>query len=87
MLFQSIGDGGQGWANAILYIFSSKTMREMIVNPAKRMKEKVTERRNKRREKKKRNNVLQIPENDRGGNPRSEVGSSVSVTNYGGAAP
>ena len=59
----------------------------MIVNPAKRMKEKVTERWNKRREKKKRNNVLQIPENDRGGNPRSEVGCSVSVTNYGGAAP
>ena len=51
------------------------------------MKEKVTRRWNKRREKKKRNNVLQIPENDRGGNPRSEVGCSVSVTNYGGAAP
>jgi len=41
ILFQAIGDGGQGWANAILYIFSSKTMREkMIVNPAKRIKEK-----------------------------------------------
>jgi len=47
---------------------------------------KVTERWNKRREKKKRNNILQIPENDRGGNSRRKVGS-VSVTNYGGAAP
>jgi len=88
MLFQALGDGGQGWANAILYIFSSKIMREkMIVNPAKRMKEKVTKRWKKSREKKKRNNVLRIPEDDRGGNPRVEVESSVSVTNYGGAAP
>ena len=30
--FQAIGDGGQGWGNAILYVFLSPTIREKLCN-------------------------------------------------------
>lgn len=32
MLPQAIGDGGQGWGNAILYVFLSPTIREKLCN-------------------------------------------------------
>ena len=32
ILFQAIGDGGQGWGNAILYVFLSPTIREKLCN-------------------------------------------------------
>ena len=59
----------------------------MVVNPIKKLKEKVTRRWRKRREREKWHNVMQIPEGDREDNLRIEVESSASVTNYSGAAP
>ena len=32
-LMQAIGGGGQGWVNAILYIFLSSTIRTRLFNP------------------------------------------------------
>lgn len=37
-LLQAIGDGGQGWANALLYIFLSPTMRRrLLIKPIGKM--------------------------------------------------
>lgn len=45
VLLQAIGDGGQGWGNAILYIFLSPTMRRRLFgNPCEECLEAVGDR-------------------------------------------